>query len=421
MKPFNELIKNFDKIREYLRAFAVYGYKQREDFAHKSPRTYDNEKRRIQSYLNPYIHEQTFQKGKCISINFDYLSISFNPLFDAFKTKSFTKNDIMLHFIILDLLTTFDVLTFSELYNKFITDYMEAFTHDKLVDERTMRLKLQEYIRYGLIIEIREGKSIHYRLAPNPLTTLSTETKDHLYRALSFYQNIAPLGLLGHFLLDKEDITHSYFAFSNLHFSNTVDDLWIAKLLTAISKHQQVRLAHRKDKNSIVLPLKIIDNVEQGRRYITAYHYKDQKYKFYRLDRLNDVEILDQTDAYFPQKLQIMNTLLDTTWGIALSGMDHPNKLETWQLLLQIDEEKEKHLLEQFTTSHQEAILQRVGMNTFHYTLSILDANESVPWLRQFIGRIISVECTNRFALQRFVNDIQVMQSYYQEDENATI
>ena len=51
MATFNELIKNFDKIREYMRTFAIYGYKTREDFTHKSARTYDNERRRIQSYL----------------------------------------------------------------------------------------------------------------------------------------------------------------------------------------------------------------------------------------------------------------------------------------------------------------------------------------------------------------------------------
>lgn len=48
---FNELIKNFDKIRDYIRDFYVYGFKTREDFNSKSLRSYDNEKRRIESYM----------------------------------------------------------------------------------------------------------------------------------------------------------------------------------------------------------------------------------------------------------------------------------------------------------------------------------------------------------------------------------
>ena len=44
MSEFQELIKNFDKIRDYMRQFYVYGFKVRSDFDAKSARTYDNER-----------------------------------------------------------------------------------------------------------------------------------------------------------------------------------------------------------------------------------------------------------------------------------------------------------------------------------------------------------------------------------------
>ena len=47
MAEFQELIKNFDRIRDYMRQFYVYGFKVRGDYDVKSARTYDNEKRRI--------------------------------------------------------------------------------------------------------------------------------------------------------------------------------------------------------------------------------------------------------------------------------------------------------------------------------------------------------------------------------------
>ena len=48
MSEYSELIMRFDKIRDYMRDFYVYGFMSREDFADKkSLRTYDNEKRRI--------------------------------------------------------------------------------------------------------------------------------------------------------------------------------------------------------------------------------------------------------------------------------------------------------------------------------------------------------------------------------------
>ena len=46
MQEFHELIKNFDKIRDYMRQFYVYGFKVRSDFDAKSARTYDNERDR---------------------------------------------------------------------------------------------------------------------------------------------------------------------------------------------------------------------------------------------------------------------------------------------------------------------------------------------------------------------------------------
>ena len=52
---YTELIKNFERIRDYMREFYVYGFKCREEFEKKSSRSYDNERRRIESYLGDYM------------------------------------------------------------------------------------------------------------------------------------------------------------------------------------------------------------------------------------------------------------------------------------------------------------------------------------------------------------------------------
>ena len=43
MAVYSELIKNFEKIREYVRDFYIFGFHTRESFDAKSKRTYDNE------------------------------------------------------------------------------------------------------------------------------------------------------------------------------------------------------------------------------------------------------------------------------------------------------------------------------------------------------------------------------------------
>ena len=98
MAQFQELIKNFDRIRDYMRQFYVYGFKVRGEFTEKSTRTYDNERRRIESWLSGCISSDYTAKGKQISISADSRSISSNPLYSAWKSKSFTDNDLLLHF-----------------------------------------------------------------------------------------------------------------------------------------------------------------------------------------------------------------------------------------------------------------------------------------------------------------------------------
>ena len=48
---YNELLKNFNGVRGYMRDFYVYGFKSRDEFNKKSLRLYDDEKRRIESWL----------------------------------------------------------------------------------------------------------------------------------------------------------------------------------------------------------------------------------------------------------------------------------------------------------------------------------------------------------------------------------
>ena len=101
---FNELIKSFDNIRQMMRDFYVFGFKSRADFADKSARSYDNERRRIESWLGEYMYFRQNAGGKNCFISVDSRKISHNPFYKALKAKSFTANDIMLHFFLLDIL-----------------------------------------------------------------------------------------------------------------------------------------------------------------------------------------------------------------------------------------------------------------------------------------------------------------------------
>ena len=102
---YSELIKSFEKIRDYMRDFYVYGFKSREDYTRKSARSYDDERRRIESWLGGYMAFRHTAEGKNVFISVDNRSVIRNPLHSAWKAKSFTDKDITLHFCILDILS----------------------------------------------------------------------------------------------------------------------------------------------------------------------------------------------------------------------------------------------------------------------------------------------------------------------------
>ena len=104
MSSYNELIKNFERIRNYMREFYVYGFKSRNDYDKKSARSYDDERRRLESWLGDYMRFERNRDGKNMFISIDSRVTVHNPLYRAFKAKSFTDRDITLHFIIFDIL-----------------------------------------------------------------------------------------------------------------------------------------------------------------------------------------------------------------------------------------------------------------------------------------------------------------------------
>ena len=61
---YNELVKNFKRIRDYMREFYVYGFKSRDEFNKKSARSYDDERRRLESWLGDYMQFRQTAEGK---------------------------------------------------------------------------------------------------------------------------------------------------------------------------------------------------------------------------------------------------------------------------------------------------------------------------------------------------------------------
>ncbi|MBQ3919323.1 MAG: WYL domain-containing protein [Oscillospiraceae bacterium] len=192
---YTELIKNFSRIRKFMQEFYVYGFKSREEYDSMSRRSYDDERRRIESFLSGSIQFRRTADAKTVYISVDSRKNEHNPFFRAWKAKSFTDGDITLHFIIFDILYSPETrLTLNEISEQ-IDEHLAGFDCPRTFDVSTVRKKLKEYAEEGLIIAEKSGRTMHYsRAADVPLPPRDV---------LDFYTEVSPCGVIGSYLLDK--------------------------------------------------------------------------------------------------------------------------------------------------------------------------------------------------------------------------
>ena len=209
---YSELIKNFEKVRSYMRDFYVYGFKGRDEFDSKSARIYDDEYRRVKAWLEGYIDSYYDESGKKVFISIDSRTLSHNPLYIAFRTKSFTDWDIVLHFCLLDILAD-GPATVQECLERITAEYLEPFEAE-FPDEGTVRNKLKEYEKMGIVLSEKRGRNLVYSLA-KPFRQLPAWQD-----AIDFFSETAPLGVIGSYFPER---TSSAFEFKHQYLLGALD------------------------------------------------------------------------------------------------------------------------------------------------------------------------------------------------------
>lgn len=238
MSSYSELIKNFEKIRAYMRDFYVYGFKSRSDYRIKSARSYDDERRRIESWLGDHMNFVRTPEGKNVFISIDSRTIRHNPFYNAWKTKSFTDGDITLHFILFDILCDPSVKrTLSELLSEIDGQYLSRFEKTMVFDESTVRKKLKEYCEVGIVTAEKEGRKLYYRRSDNADPSEWNNT-------LHYFSEVAPCGVIGSFLLDKTESDTDAFTFKHHYITDAMDSDVLAVLFTAMRKKRAVTVSN---------------------------------------------------------------------------------------------------------------------------------------------------------------------------------
>ncbi len=415
MSEYRETIKNLAKVRGYMRDLYLYGFRTRRDFDRKSARTYDNERRRIESWLSDYIRFDNTVKGKSVCISLDSASVRSNPLFVAWKSKSFTGNDITLHFLLADALRDRRALSAPELTELLSVEYGADF------DLQTVRGKLREYEREGILCSEKDGKALKYRLSGCGYDALPY--RERLDDAIAFFSQVSVGGYIGSTILDRAEDYDNPFRFRHQSIAHTLDDGITMELLGCIREGRMCRIQGTNKRthsfDAECLPLRILDSVQTGRRYIAAYEPRVHRLVSLRIDCIDSVLPLER----FPDSGRYHAKAEETApnrWGVSYSGSQ---RIEQLCMKLRIDEETEKHVLDRIRREGRSGELIRIDRNTYLYTVEVYDSNEVMPWIKTFVGRIISLEGTNRAVVDKFYNDIRLMNEMYSQEEadNGTL
>ncbi|MBP5743860.1 MAG: WYL domain-containing transcriptional regulator [Oscillospiraceae bacterium] len=409
---YSELIKNFEKIRDYMREFYVYGFKSREDYTKKSARSYDDERRRIESWLGGYMAFRHTAEGKNVFISVDNRSVTFNPLHNAWKAKSFTDRDIVLHFCILDYLADGTARSVGE-----ITDGVaDMLSHtDALfeVDESTVRKKLKEYADLGVLQDEKHGRLLFYRLAEDGIDLSSWED------AAAFFSEEAPLGVIGSYLLDRRDETPEHFRYKHHYLLHTLDTQILFEALCAMKEKRCIditnfNLRREAEVEHRVYPLRFYISTQTGREYLLAYHYRFHRPMFFRLDTVRSIKA-GPVEKQHEKYESLVRKFDENLWGVS-TGSDY--SVDHVELTLRV-EDGEGYILDRLDREKRHGRIESVDEHTYRFVADVYDAGEMLTWVRSFIGRVVSFESDNSFAVSRFYDDLQRMNEIYGGGEEA--
>ena len=406
MSEFQELIKNFDKCRDYIRDFFVYGFKSRKDFTGKSARTYDDERRRITDWLGDIVHEDisdaTSEKNLSLQVTPNLLAT--NPLYRVWQTRSFTDNDVRLFFRLPEMTTmphTVEELT-DELSRRYAV----------VCDSQIVRRKCKELEEEGILRQIKEGKTIYYKRNMTLQEILTQEqalsdledNPERLYEAIEFFQLWYPFGFAGYSILEKENLTNDIFRVKHSFPEFCLEDDILCQILEGIKEGVRMTFiffSNLRSENSNQMtgvPVRILASYRTGRRFVVLYDAGEKRrFNVLRLDQIKKVSKAADTKSdedsgirpYDDEKIRDnLDRNLGYVWNASFSSGMKGSYRQKVEMTIHIDERMESYIPARIRKEGKNGTLTKLSDGTYIYEAAVFDVNEMFPWLRTFIGRI---------------------------------
>jgi hypothetical protein len=390
-----------------MREFYVYGFKNREEYTKKSARSYDNERRRLESWLGDYMQFRQTSDGKNVFLSIDSRVSHHNPFYKAWKTRSFTDGDITLHFILMDILDGSDkTLSLNEIMDQ-IDDYLSGFAEPRMFDVSTVRKKLKEYTEEGIVEIRRHGKELHYRRT-DPVELCDCDVLD-------FFSETAPCGVVGSFLLDKKEEHREYFAFKHHYITSAMDSEVLCAIFTAMRKKCYITISSagregEREAAYFVVPLRVMISVQSGRQYLMAYATDLERITSFRIDHIVSVKMSEACPEFDELRTEL-NDMLPNMWGVSTRNSSGAH-MEHVEFTIRYGAD-EKYIPNRLEREKRCGSVTHFPDHTSRFSADVYDASELVPWIRTFICRITEISFSDKELEQKFRNDLKEMYALY--------
>lgn len=393
---YQEGIRRFALIRDYIRDFLVYGFHTRNTIGKKSTRSYDDMRRRVSSWLKDAVVFRQDQEGRHVYLSFDTRTIPHNPLYQAFKARSFTDLDITLFFCLLDLLQE-NTLSFAE-----IMEQLNRYDLAVLPDESTVRAKLQKLVKRGLVQKKKTGKKYVYTAAAD------TIPQERWKEAVSFAAETEPCGVIGSYIMDAWNQEENLFTYKHAYFIHALESEILYGMIQCADENREAVLAmatNQGRKEIAVQPGRIYLSTETGREYVLGWCEAENRFRFFRLDHILRVKKGGIITADHKEELKAFTQNL---WGVS-SGHGTVHHLK---LTIHAGPE-EGYIEERLMREKRNGTVMKIDAETYVYETDTWDPAEMIPWLRTFIGRMEALECDDEAMMARFREDLQAMKRLY--------
>ncbi|HML47811.1 MAG TPA: WYL domain-containing protein [Clostridia bacterium] len=410
---YGELIKRFDRIRDYMREFYVYGFKSREEIDIKSARGYDNERRRMESWLGECMGFRHTAEGKNVFLSVDSRCVAVNPLHKAFHAKSFTRNDIALHFVLLDLLRADEALTVRQVVDRIASDYLAQTPGTELPDESTVRKKLREYVELGLLRVDADGYRQRYRINRDSVAL------DAWAEAIAFFSEADCLGVIGSFLLARMDRVPDAFRFKHHYLLRVLESEPLLCALAAIRERRNVLLhmgagQFAQDITWYVTPVKVLASTQTGRYYLCAYSPRRKRLCCYRTDHIRKIDLLEREPDFDARRARF-DPVQKHLWGAGIGGNRRVDRVEMTVFV----GEGEEYIVDRLMREKRCGSVEQVDGAHWRFSADVYDPYEVGPWIRTFIGRVAEFRCSNPDVVERFRSDVRAMLAQYGGDADV--